>query len=408
MIKNSLVEKTVGILERTIKPGEAELFEILLNQAFENDYSFALWRLPNDQTKNLILSFSAETLEPKAIIEDLSSGYMFAPFDKTKSRYFLKADLFFSFSEGRLKESTNSEQTSSQHWLNEVIAKASPKNTKNFFPKESSAGTGSDKERYEQLVKKSIDQIEEGTFEKIVPSRSKRVDLPESFDAIETFQKLCDTYPNAMISFISIPAVGTWIGASPELLIQVENNHIFKTVALAGTKPFEPGTNIKNVAWTQKEIEEQALVCRYIISNFKKIRLREYDEQGPKTIIAGNVMHLKTTYAVDMKETNFPQLGSVMLQLIHPTSAVCGMPLEESLAFLKANEGYDREFYSGYLGPVNINNTINLFVNLRCMQLTGNQAILYAGAGVTADSVPESEWEETEIKMNTLLKVINA
>jgi hypothetical protein len=244
------------------------------------------------------------------------------------------------------------------------------KNTKNFFHKESSAGTGSDKERYEQLVKKSIDQIEEGTFEKIVPSRSKRVDLPESFDAIETFQKLCDTYPNAMISFISIPAVGTWIGASPELLIQVENNHIFKTVALAGTKPFEPGTNIKNVAWTQKEIEEQALVCRYIISNFKKIRLREYDEQGPKTIIAGNVMHLKTTYAVDMKETNFPQLGSVMLQLIHPTSAVCGMPLEESLTFLKENEGYDREFYSGYLGPVNINNTINLFVNLRCMQLT--------------------------------------
>lgn len=402
------MEKVVSILERPVKPGEAELFELLLNQALENDYSLALWRMPNDQTKNLILSFSADTLEPKAIIEDLSSGFIFAPFDTTKSRYFLKADLFFSFSDGKLKEPENAVQTTAQHWLNEVIAKTELKGSKNFFYKESAVETDSDKETYQRLVKKSIDQIEAGTFEKIVPSRFKRVDLPESFDAIETFQKLCDTYPNAMISFISIPTVGTWIGASPELLIQVENNHIFKTVALAATKPFEPGTNIKNVAWTQKEIEEQALVCRYIISNFKKIRLREYDEQGPKTIVAGNVMHLKTTFAVDMKETNFPQLGSVMLQLIHPTSAVCGMPLEESLAFLKVNEGYDREFYSGYLGPVNINNTICLFVNLRCMQLSGNQAILYAGAGVTADSVPESEWEETEIKLNTLLKVINA
>lgn len=398
----------MSILERTVRPGEAELFEIILNQASENDYSFALWRLPDDQTKNLILSFSANTLEPKAIIEDLSAGFIFAPFDKTKSRYFLKADLIFSFSDGRLNEPENSQQTTSQHWMNEVVAKASSKNHKRFFYKESSAGTESHKEHYERLVKKGIEQIEAGTFEKIVPSRSKRVNLPESFDVIETFQKLCDAYPNAMISFVSIPTVGTWIGASPELLIHVENNHIFKTVALAGTKPFEPGTNIKNVAWTQKEIEEQALVCRYIISNFKKIRLREYDEQGPKTIIAGNVMHLKTTFAVDMKETNFPQLGSVMLQLIHPTSAVCGMPLEESLTFLKENEGYDREFYAGYLGPVTINNNICLFVNLRCMQLAGSQAILYAGAGVTADSIPEGEWEETEIKLNTLLKVINA
>lgn len=398
----------MSILETTAKPGEAELLEIALRQAFENEYSFALWRLPDGSTKNLILSYSTKILEPKAIIEDLSSGFIFAPFDKAKSRYYLQADRIFSFTDGTLKEPIDSQSKSSYEWLQQAVSKSILKIKNRFFHKEPTTQFSSDKESYEELVKKSIDQIEAGTFEKIVPSRAKYVELPESFDVIETFEKLCDTYPNAMISFVSIPSVGTWMGASPELLIQVENNHIFKTVALAGTKPFEPGTTIKNVAWTQKEIEEQALVCRYIISNFKKIRLREYDEQGPKTIVAGNVMHLKTTYSVDMKETNFPQLGSVMLQLIHPTSAVCGMPLEESLAFLKENEGYDREFYAGYLGPVNINNTICLFVNLRCMQLTGNQAILYAGAGVTADSIPESEWEETEIKLNTLLKVINA
>lgn len=400
------MEKAIGILE-TQKPGEAEAFGILLNHALENNCSFALWRSPNDPVKKLIVSYTAKTLEPKAILEDLTPGFIFAPFDKTKSRYYLPADMMFHFSEGVLNEPANNEPNTSREWFNEAASKAGLKPSKPFFFKQSSTSS-TDKAGYMQLVEKGVQQIEDGAFEKIVPSRAKRVELPESFDAIDTFQKLCDTYPNALISFVSVPNVGTWMGASPELLIQVENNRIFKTVALAGTKPFEPGTDIRNVAWTQKEIEEQALVSRYIISNFKKIRLREYDEQGPKTVIAGNVMHLKTTYAVDMKETNFPQLGSVMLQLIHPTSAVCGMPLEESLAFLKANEGYDREFYAGYLGPVNVSNTISLFVNLRCMQLADTQAILYAGAGVTADSIPESEWDETEIKLNTLLKVIRA
>lgn len=401
------MEKAVSILEKVAKPGEAALFECILNQAFENDYAFALWRLPNDPVKNLILSYCAKILEPKATIEDLSSGFIFAPFDETKPRYYLHADRVFSFSAGELREPTDLQSKSSHAWLMEIVAKSGAGTKNSFFHPASASDFSSDKKRYESLVQKSIDRIVDGLFEKVVPSRTQYVALPESFDVIETFQKLCDAYPHAMISFISIPTVGTWMGASPELLIQVEDSHIFKTVALAGTKPFEPGTNLKTVAWTQKEIEEQALVCRYIINNFKKIRLREYDEQGPKTIIAGNVMHLKTTFTVDCKETNFPQLGSVMLQLIHPTSAVCGMPLAESLRFLKENEGYDREFYAGYLGPVNINKTISLFVNLRCMQLTGSQAILYAGAGVTSDSDPESEWAETEIKLNTLLKVID-
>jgi isochorismate synthase len=117
-------------------------------------------------------------------------------------------------------------------------------------------------------------------------------------------------------------------------------------------------------------------------------------------------MHLKSDFTVDMKATNFPQLGSIMLQLLHPTAAVCGMPLEPALAFLKEHEGYDREFYAGYLGPVNVNNNINLFVNLRCMKLLYRKARLYAGAGVTIDSMPDKEWEETEIKFNTLLNVL--
>jgi isochorismate synthase len=108
-----------------------------------------------------------------------------------------------------------------------------------------------------------------------------------------------------------------------------------------------------------------------------------------------------------MNATNFPQLGSVMLKLLHPTSAVCGMPLESAFQFLVENEGYDREFYAGYLGPVNFQNQSNLYVNLRCLQLFDTEATVYAGAGITQDSDPQKEWEETELKMKTLLEVLS-
>lgn len=382
-----------------------ELIYVLLQYASENNYAFALWRLPESGITNLIISSTPASLE-NTTVEEFPEGFIFAPFDKTQSGYFLKADLHFSFVNKQLQEPATPLQSNSLDKLTDIIS--STRASKFVYKGKSSplhTGTISE-ESFQHLVQKSVDEIESGRFEKVVPSRYKSVSLPSSFDVVEAFQKLCVRYPNAMISLVNTESSGMWIGASPELLVSVENNHIFKTVALAGTKPYEEGINLKQVAWTQKEIEEQALVSRYIINCFKKIRLREFDEHGPKTVVAGNLMHLKTEFTVDMKSTNFQQLGSVMLQLLHPTSAVCGMPMESSFEFLKQHEGYNREFYSGYLGPVNIQNSINLYVNLRCMQLFEEAAMVYAGAGVTIDSIPSAEWHETEMKMNTLLSVV--
>jgi isochorismate synthase len=278
--------------------------------------------------------------------------------------------------------------------------------TKGRFHKLKYEPSSTEKETFMNVVSEGIRQIENGTLEKIVPSRTQVAPLSPHFDIVNVFQKLCDNIPNALVSFISTPETGSWIGATPELLVSVENKNIFRTIALAGTQAYHEGVNLKTVAWTQKDIEEQALVERYIISCFKKIRLREFEEHGPKTVIAGNLLHLKSEFKVDMQATNFPQLGSVMLQLLHPTSAVCGMPLNNALQFLSQHEKYNRQYYAGYLGPVNFNNAINIFVNLRCAQLLEDKAILYAGAGVTIDSTPENEWIETEMKMNTLLKII--
>ncbi len=387
-----------------INKSEIEYLSLISSVAFDSGMSMALWRLPDDPSHHLIVAERHQFIEKEKTLEDLPSGFMFAPFDSSKDRIFLESDLHFIFKEGKLASPVSSSQEKSLTWLS--AKEGYPRKAIHQYLKLSSTIKERSKETFLKMVEAGLKAIEENVFEKVVPSRFKQVTIPEGFDVMQAFQKLCKAYPNTLVSFVHIPEVGTWLGASPEILVSVENGALFKTVALAGTKEYHNEINLKSVAWTQKEIEEQALVERYIISCFKKIRLREYDEHGPKTVVAGNLLHLKSDFTVDMKATNFPQLGSVMLGLLHPTSAVCGMPLDVATEFLKKYEGYDREFYSGYLGPVNIENNTHIFVNLRCLQFRKGEALLYAGAGVTGDSIPESEWEETEIKLNTLSTII--
>jgi len=405
MLKNEVSTGPVINLPESLKATECLAF--LTRHAVDNKLAIAAWRLPAENSIHVILSHSAIKQSRDTTIEELPTGFVVAPFDIEKERVFLQADYHFTFLNEVLQTENTPEANASTMWLRQKLHTDSLKVSDTATPYYLKPPGIADSDDFKSIVNAGVDEIEKGNLEKVVPSRTKTISLPDDFDVVKTYIKLSQRYPHAMVSFISTPETGTWLGASPELLVSVENNTTFKTVALAGTQPYHEGINLKSVAWTQKEIEEQALVERYIISCFKKIRVREYEEYGPKTFVAGNLMHLKSDFVVNMQEINFPQLGSVMLQLLHPTSAVCGMPLEPALNFLKNHEQHSRDLYSGYLGPINMKQQTALFVNLRCMQLHEDAATLYAGAGVTIDSQPEAEWLETEIKMNTLSNVLN-
>lgn len=262
-----------------------------------------------------------------------------------------------------------------------------------------------EKAHFIKMVEDGVAAINDGEFDKVVPARTLDQPLAADFNVLNQFYKMVEAHPDAFVSLLSIPGIGTWTGATPELLIESSAKH-FRTVSLAGTQPYVEGSDLSEAAWNQKEIEEQAMVSRYIIEQFKTIRLRKFVESGPRTVQAGNMIHLKTEYTVDLNEVNMPELGSVMLQLLHPTSAVCGMPKFPSLSFIIANESLNRELYSGFLGPVNMDGTTQLYVNLRCMQILRNRAVLYAGAGITHGSNTEKEWAETALKCQTLLDVM--
>jgi len=376
----------------------ADNLQHLLSFSEKYGYSTAMWRLPNSSTTHQIIDSSGFLPLKDINLEKLDKGFIFCPYSEGE-KVFIRGDIHYSSSKNKV-EFDNKLDSNIENDFNKKLDKKKPDRK-----------TGPDivstpDTRFLELVKRSITQIKEGRFQKVVPSKIKKVGISTEFDVVENFQNLTDAYPRAFVFYISIPSIGIWMGATPETLIEIENGKLFRAVSLAGTQKFTGNTNTSDIAWTQKDIEEQAMVSRYIINCFKKIRLREFTEKGPKTVIAGNLIHLKTVFEVDLEETGFYNLGTVMLELLHPTSAVCGMPKENAAEFLKTNEAHPRKYYSGFLGPVNNNDDTHLYVNLRCMEIFRNYANLYAGSGITEDSDPEKEWMETEMKCNTLLNVI--
>ena len=229
-------------------------------------------------------------------------------------------------------------------------------------------------------------------FSKIVLSKIKEV--PTEKSALALFESLCDTYQNTFNYIFSSEEYGCWIGATPELLCNIEN-HQLNTVSLAGTK-------LSNEEWTSKEIEEQACVTDYIKEALENSGLSEIQISAPKTVSAGKIEHLKSEiYANLPVDSNWQSI----LNSLHPTPAVCGIPTKASKAFILKNEPHSREFYTGFIGIIDEN--VNCFVNLRCMQLQEKKAYLYLGGGLLKASKEEKEWDETERKAQTLERFLN-
>jgi isochorismate synthase len=146
------------------------------------------------------------------------------------------------------------------------------------------------------------------------------------------------------------------------------------------------------------------MVTDYISERITSCGVTQIEKDGPSTAKAGNVVHLKTTF-------KFAADGNVgvgmLVDTLHPTPAVCGLPKEEAQQYIIETEQHDREYYTGFAGVVSSNKEAELYVNLRCMKVA-QQLSLFAGGGITAKSVGEREWMETNHKLRTLQSIIEA
>lgn len=260
----------------------------------------------------------------------------------------------------------------------------------------------SDREDFITLVQRGINAINDGTFSKVVLSRVEFLNVPD-FDLEKVFERMLQHYSTAFCYCWFHPKVGMWMGATPEKLLHAKDKS-FNTMSLAGTQTFQ-GNDV--VFWKNKEREEQEFVTSFIVENLKN-ETSHVQLSNPYTTRAGNLLHIRTDIEGTLNDDS--NLKNVV-DILHPTPAVCGLPKQSARDFILENEGYEREFYTGFLGELNLNVNTNdiesdLYVNLRCMKIQGKQVQVYVGCGITKDSNPEAEWEETVNKTKTMKRIL--
>jgi len=249
------------------------------------------------------------------------------------------------------------------------------------------------------LVAQAIGKIKSGVMDKVVVSRRVEVVSP-ALHPLVVLKRLKQLYNNAFCYFIYHPKAGSWAGASPEVLLRHQTGKV-ETVSLAGTRSHR---SEEPLDWTEKEYREQGLVTSYIETQLHK-HCREVEVGERHNQQAGHLVHLKTVLKGTLSD------DSNLINLIrdlHPTPAVCGLPLEPARDFLLQHEGYDRSFYTGYLGVYNSqpDQPTQLFVNLRCMQLREDKVQIYVGCGITAESDPIEEYHESVQKSAVMRRIL--
>lgn len=275
------------------------------------------------------------------------------------------------------------------------------------------------KDTHLNLVKQGITEIKTTSLEKVVLSRAEEKQLKE-LHPITIFKRLFNTYKKAMVYCWYHPKVGLWIGATPELLFKVEGKRI-TMISLAGTQAY---TKDGHLAWTEKEYEEQQIVTDYIVKQIEPFT-KSINVSEVETVRAGNLLHLKSYIVGLIKDEADLKL---IIEALHPTPAVCGFPKATSKQFILQHENYKREYYTGFLGELNLKQTktrntnrrnvennaytmvktsSNFYVNLRCAQIKDNKALIYVGGGITKDSIPKNEWEETVNKTKTIVNILS-
>ena len=324
------------------------------------DLSFALYKRPNEDVVHSIVGKAQHTITPS------HRTFVFAPFDSSQLPYYIPHQ---------------SAAIPAIDFLS--LPHAGFHSTLHQF--------------FIEGVTNIIAAIQANKFTKIVAARIAVVDRKEDFNPKAFFKKLCTQYPDTFVSLVYIHGVGLWLGATPELLLSYTDDEV-STYSLAATK-----SSALDTIWSAKEIEEQAIVTAFITEQLSPFAAAPIIEHLPRVLHAGNLRHLLTVLSCQPKMNTTWQ---DILAALHPTPAVSGMPQTEAIQYILSQEGFDRKFYTGYLGDIDTNDNADLYVNLRCVQVTQQQLLFYAGCGITVGSHPQQEWAETESKINVLQSLL--
>lgn len=350
--------------------------EKLINICLDKNLNFSVFSLPSSSSFEIIIEHHLSCSHTK-------TGFIFHPYE-VSSKYpeiFISAD--YRISSGLITDEFISTicdlSTNEKHHSSDNIVAIN-------------------KTDYVSKLDSAIKDISYKNLDKFIYSRIKTVENIEGLDLSNYLFRLNEMYSSAFIYLVNHSKTGTWIGATPETLVDWNQGKL-STMSLAGTQSIKN----KKPVWSDKETEEQAYVTNYIQDIFIQQNI-SYLSGDTTTIKAGSVYHLKTEIT-SKSNVDFTQAYQFVKSL-HPTPAICGVPLKDAKEMITNIENHDRAYYTGYLGFIEPEKKLQLFVNLRCMQVLSNSLALYLGGGITAKSVAKKEWDETNFKAQTLLNCL--
>ncbi len=248
--------------------------------------------------------------------------------------------------------------------------------------------------QYMEQVDKALQVIQSGGLEKVVLAQTHWLkDI--TINPIEAFRRAC----KAIDSYAYLAYVGgeCWIGSSPELFLKSDYTTI-ETVALAGTRL---ATNASD-AWGEKEIQEQSIVTTYLTETFEALDFSDITVGTSFTKTVGHIQHICNS--ITATKSNHLDVTK-LLSALHPTPALAGFPKTAAKSLINETEVFSRDLYGGYIGYMDAGG-MEYFVNIRCARLFNESAQLFAGAGINRDSNPQSEWEETNNKLNVIKSIL--
>jgi menaquinone-specific isochorismate synthase len=254
-----------------------------------------------------------------------------------------------------------------------------------------------------EAVARATEMIHAGALDKVVLAREVRVTAESDFDVAAVVRRLVLGFPGCFVF-----SVEGFVGASPELLVG-RHGHEVTAQPMAGTAPRrgDPVADADAVAGLLASPayrhEHQVTIDAVYDALVPFCSFLDFEAE-PSVVALPNVTHLATTVSGRLSSPPAPVLD--LVDALHPTPAVCGMPRAEALAAIEQLEGFARGRYAGTVGWTDREGNGTWAVSIRCAEIAGSEARVFGGNGIVGDSDPHTELVETRAKLQAVLGVL--
>jgi isochorismate synthase len=256
--------------------------------------------------------------------------------------------------------------------------------------------------QWRDLVATIVARIGHREFEKIVIARRSTLSFEAPIDVLDVLEELSSSAKHGT-RFAFRFGRGTFLGATPERLVRLRGLAL-ETESLAGTSRPGDARRAAEMMESPKEREEHAIVVREIVSALSSLCATLEHPVAPEIRVLPHLLHLTTPIRGVLQN---PVHVLDLVDRLHPTPAVGGVPTREAVRFIASHEPVERGWYASPVGWFDANGDGEFAVALRSGAFVGANAFLYAGGGIVRDSDPASEYAETRLKMATLCAALH-